>query len=117
MLAFPGVRGVKGSVRRVRVLVSRRDTAVQKLRLRLRPVRLRLFRLHPVRTEAGLRHDKHTGFLGLSTVFTMISLVVSSASISGDRASILRLLTSVSVIDLCRSAARLKTLGSMSVQF
>ena len=38
MLAFPGVRGVNGSVRRVRVLVSRRVTAVQKLRLRLRPV-------------------------------------------------------------------------------
>ena len=39
MLAFPGVRGVNDSVRRVRVLVSRRDTADQKLRLRLRPVR------------------------------------------------------------------------------
>ena len=62
MLVFPGVRGVKGSVRRVRVLVSRRDTAVQKLRLRLRPVRLRLFRLYPVRADAGLRHDNHTGF-------------------------------------------------------
>ncbi|GIR75137.1 MAG: hypothetical protein CM15mP77_2940 [Synechococcus sp.] len=44
MLAFPGVRGVNGSLRRVRVLVSRRDTAVQKLRLRLRPVRLHFFR-------------------------------------------------------------------------
>ena len=60
MLAFPGVRGVNGSVRRVRVLVSRRDTTVQKLRLRLRPVRLRLFRLHPVRADAGLHHQGNT---------------------------------------------------------
>ena len=65
MLAFPGVRGVNGSVRRVRVLVSRRDTAVQKLRLRLRPVRLRLFRLHPVRTDACLHHQGNTQRNGL----------------------------------------------------
>ena len=30
--------------------------------MRLRPVRLRLFRLHPVRADAGLHHQLSRGF-------------------------------------------------------
>ena len=66
MLALPGRNGVNDSVRRVRVLVSRRvKTADQTLDLRLRPAGEELFRFHPVAAATGFHHERHAELDGI----------------------------------------------------